>query len=225
MISDVMSTMRMAANSDGQASDMDFWKTEPAKVEAKRMAKRSAAKSKAAAPAQPSVAAGSSELPSGNEAEVEAPSSPPGLPADVQLMDDDKDDVPMSLPSPAESVHDEARGRGRGRGRGLLKRPAAASSAVPKKMKRPAAALRPVAPAAAPAAADEPPADEPSAGQRVLKIRGALKVVLEDGMTLGCPKCRDSKVGCGTCRRANGLQLFGGSWAYLFAITFIFLIH
>ena len=47
-INDVMLRIPMA---DSEASDMDFWKTDPAKVEVKRAAKkRSAAKSKAAVP-------------------------------------------------------------------------------------------------------------------------------------------------------------------------------
>ena len=90
---------------DSEASDMDFWKTDPAKVEVKRAAKkRSAAKSKAAVPvsgAQPSHAAVAFDLPSGNEDEA-APAAGPGLPAGPRLVEDD--DVPMSLPSPAESM-------------------------------------------------------------------------------------------------------------------------
>jgi len=227
-INDVMLRIPMA---DSEASDMDFWKTDPAKVEVKRAAKkRSAAKSKAAVPvsgAQPSHAAVAIDLPSGNEDEA-APAAGPGLPAGPRLVEDD--DVPMSLPSPAESIHDEDPGHGRGRGRGL-KRPAAATSKSVPKMKKPAAAeLRLAAPAASDAA---PPAaagaDEPQEGGRVLKIRGALQVVLEEGMTLGCPKCRDSKVGCRTCRMAQGLRLIGSILArfdlFFWRSLPLFLIH
>ena len=77
-------------------------------MEVKRAAKkRSAAKSKAAVPvsgAQPSHAAVAFDLPIGNEDEA-APAAGPGLPAGPRLVEDD--DVPMSLPSPAESIHDE----------------------------------------------------------------------------------------------------------------------
>ena len=46
----------------------------------------------------------------------------------------------------------------------------------------------------------------------VVNLRGNLKVLLPQDVALGCPKCRNSRVGCQTCRVAKGLRLIGGFW-------------
>ena len=203
-----------------QAKDLDFWNTQPATVSAKRAPKpkRSAAKSKADSSKPAAAPQSSNELPSGSEGAAAA-SNEDELLAYVAGLPDKHDDELPSLPSPAESLPESAIESGRPK---PLKRPAAASSGGPK-MKRPAAAFvkqrpaasvsaDPVAAPAAAAAADQ----EAEKTERTLKVRGNLKVVLPPGVTLGCPKCRDSKVGCGTCRRAKGFTLIGGSLAMFY---------
>ena len=179
-------------------------------MSAKRAPKRSAAKSKADS-SKPVTVAPEVELPSGSKGAAAAASNEDELLAYVAGLPDKDDELP-SLPSPAESLPESAADSGRSK---PLKRPAAASSGGPK-MKKPAAFVkqRPAAsvsadPVVAPAAA----ADSDDQTERTLKVRGNLKVVLPPGVTLGCPKCRDSKVGCGTCRRAKGFTLIGGSLA------------
>ena len=180
---------------------MDFWKTEPAKVEAKRAAgKRSAAKSmpKAAAVAQADAEVA---LPSGSEGHCE-------LECDAGFG--------ASLPSPAGSDYDDAGPRQ------ALKRPAASETADAPVLKRPSAlrAFKRPAASAAPApnvavAANEAPAPVVAGEVRdgeVVNLRGNLKVLLPQDVALGCPKCRNSRVGCQTCRVAKGLRLIGGFW-------------
>lgn len=154
----------------------------------------------------------------------------------------DDDDVPMSMPSPAptneESIPAVPESLPRKRpaassSKKVLKRPAVA-------LKRPSASMPSIAAAAAPvpeasSAGPVPVAPMPSSpaavpvpaapavagpvapnpaddGSTTLRIRGQLSIVLPAGVTVGCPKCRDSRVGCGTCRRAQGFTLENSSW-------------
>ena len=196
-----------------QAKDLEFWNTQPATVTAKRAPKpkRSAAKSKAdsSKPVAPEI---NIELPSGSEGAAAAASKEDEILAYVAGLPDQDEEMPPSLPSPAESLPEtlpEAEHGNRGSGRAILKRPSASLGGPC--MKRPASGLtlrqRPAASASAVAAVPREAADH----EQTLKIRGNLKVVVPPGVTLGCPKCRDSKVGCGTCRRAKGFTLIGGS--------------
>ena len=79
----------------------------------------------------------------------------------------------------------------------------------------PAAPAAPAVPAAAPVAGPGPVAPNPADGSTTLRIRGQLSIVLPAGVTVGCPKCRDSRVGCATCRRAKGFTLENSAWVMI----------
>ena len=99
----------------------------------------------------------------------------------------------LSLPSSPGSLYDVEPARSDGRPK---KRPAASKGPGPV-LKRPAAAERP-------AAENEPAAEAGNAAPatEILTVRGSLTAHVYPGLVLGCPKCRNSRVGCATCRRA-----------------------
>lgn len=185
-------------------------------MEVKRAAKKSAAKPKAA---------------------------PEALPEDAGPLSDREnavvENLDLSLPSPAASANElenpADHGRGRGRGRGgcggkgpaVKKRPASASGKGGPS-KRPASAEHAVPAASmndqneAASGAPHPPPDAPRAApdehEAEVALRGGNSARLYADISLGCPKCRNSRVGCATCRKANGLWLTNSCLAAVFSI-------
>lgn len=159
----------------------------------------------------------------GEEASPDLPAEPvlpPPEPADM-MEDGSSPSLPPDV-SEAESAATPSLKRPASNG---MKRPAAA----PKK--RPAAAMaadgsgqaEAVVAAAKPKAKGRPKEKakarrgvdhEPSQNEAIYFLKNNMYVVIPEGVTLGCTKCRSSHVGCRNCRLSKGFVLEGNIWRH-----------
>ena len=55
---------------------------------------------------------------------------------------------------------------------------------------------------------------EPSQNEAIYFLKNNMYVVIPEGVTLGCTKCRSSHVGCRNCRLSKGFVLEGNIWRH-----------